>query len=80
MGSRRRGPSPLTGKRAQYLRLMQQGISNAEACRLVGVNRKTGTRWKLGRKYTNRVGETWWISRSVGAGVPLVIEPLFRSG
>ena len=59
MGSRRRGPSPLTGKRVQYLRLMQQGISNAEACRLVGVNRKTGTRWKHGRKYTNRVGESW---------------------
>ncbi|MEI7548709.1 MAG: hypothetical protein WCK21_11735 [Actinomycetota bacterium] len=38
---------------------MQQGMSNAEACRVVGVNRKTGTRWKHGRKYTNRVGETW---------------------
>jgi len=59
MGSWRRGPSPLTDKRAQYLRLMQQGTSNAEACRHVGVNRKTGTRWKNGRKYTNRVGETW---------------------
>ena len=23
------------------------------------MHRKTGTRWKLGRKYTNRVGETW---------------------
>jgi len=38
---------------------MQQGTSNAEACRTVGVNRKTGTRWKLGRSYTNRAGETW---------------------
>ena len=59
MGSRRRGPSPLTDKRAQYLRLMQQGTSNAEACRIVGVNRRTGTRWKHGRRYTNRAGETW---------------------
>lgn len=59
MGSWRRGASPLTDKRAQYLRLMQQGTSNAEACRIVGVNRKTGGRWKHGRKYTNRAGETW---------------------
>lgn len=50
MGSWRRGPSPLTDKRAQYLRLMQQRTSNAEACRIVGVNRKTGTRWKRGRR------------------------------
>jgi IS30 family transposase len=25
----------------------------------VGVNRKTGVRWKNGRRYTNRAGETW---------------------
>ncbi len=49
----------MTDKRAQYLRLVQQGTSNAEACRIVGVNRKTGTRWKHGRKYTNRADETW---------------------
>jgi transposase, IS30 family len=59
MSMRRRGPSPLTDKRAHYLRLMQQGMSNSEACRVVGVHRKTGTRWKLGRTYTNRLGETW---------------------
>ena len=58
-GSFRRGPSSLTNKRALCVRLMQQGISNVRACRIVGVHRKTGTRWKLGRKYTNRAGETW---------------------
>jgi transposase, IS30 family len=55
----RRGPSQLTDERAHYLRLVQTGMSNAEACRAVGVNRNTGTRWKHGRRYTNRLGETW---------------------
>jgi transposase, IS30 family len=59
MGFWRRGPSPLTDKREHYLRLMQSGLSNSAACRIVGVNRKTGTRWTHGRKYTNVAGETW---------------------
>jgi IS30 family transposase len=29
--------------------LIGRGISNAEACRIVGVNRRTGTRWSHGR-------------------------------
>jgi len=37
----------LTEKREQFARLIGQGVSNSEACRLVGVNRKTGTRWRL---------------------------------
>jgi IS30 family transposase len=36
---------------------MAQGMSNAAACRIVGVNRKTGHRWRYGRSITNRVGE-----------------------
>ena len=45
----RRGPSPLTSKRDLYVQLMRQGLSNSEACRRVGVNRKTGCRWLHGR-------------------------------
>ena len=59
MRAGRKGPSPLTAKRELYRRLMEQGVSNAEACRVVGVNRRTGTRWLHGRKYTNRAGEQW---------------------
>ena len=59
MPAGRKGPSPLTAKRELYRRLMEQGVSNAEACRVVGVNRRTGTRWLHGRKYTNRAGEQW---------------------
>ena len=76
-GSFRRGPSPLTDKRAQYLRLMQQGINNAQACRIAGVGRKTGTRCKLGRKYTNRVGETW-VYPAIAAPEKLIGPPSMR--
>jgi transposase, IS30 family len=43
------GPMPLTAKRDLYVQLMSQGLSNSDACRQVGVNRKTGQRWRLGR-------------------------------
>ena len=38
------GAQPLTSQRERYLALMRQGFGNAEACRVVGVNRKTGHR------------------------------------
>ncbi len=47
----------LTGKREKFARLVSQGVSNSEACRLVGVNRKTGTRWRFGRTILNTVGQ-----------------------
>ena len=49
MRSWKRGPMPLTAKRDLYVQLMSQGVQNSEACRQVGVNRKTGQRWRLGR-------------------------------
>ncbi|MCY7289724.1 MAG: hypothetical protein LH624_16135, partial [Cryobacterium sp.] len=39
----------LTAKRDLYAHLMSQGMQNSAACRQVGVNRKTGQRWRLGR-------------------------------
>ena len=45
----KRGPMPLTAKRDLYVQLMSQGMQNSAACRQVGVNRKTGQRWRLGR-------------------------------
>ena len=50
------GPPPQVEKRAQYLRLMGQGLSNSDACRQVGVNRKTGQRWRHGRIVRDRTG------------------------
>ncbi|XMA37442.1 IS30 family transposase [Streptomyces albogriseolus] len=43
------GPRKLTREREAYFRLMQQGVSNTEACRIVGINRRTGKRWRYGR-------------------------------
>jgi len=42
---------------AGSVRLIAQGLSNREACRLVGINRRTGTRWRLGRTIGNTAGE-----------------------
>ena len=59
MAGGRRGPAPLTDKRELYGRLMAQGMDNSAACRVVGVHRRTGTRWRYGRTYVNRVGDQW---------------------
>lgn len=49
VGRERPGPSPLTTQRVEFGRLISSGVTNSEACRLVGVNRRTGTRWRFGR-------------------------------
>ena len=38
------GPAPLMAQRQEFAQLIARGVSNSEACRLVGVNRRTGTR------------------------------------
>ena len=60
MGQRRRRTSAggvQAEKQQRYLRLIAQGINNSEACRLVGIHRKTGIRWRHGRTVVNRAGE-----------------------
>ena len=51
------GALPLTDERDLYIGLMRQGMSNAEACRIVGVHIRTGYRWRDGRSITLRTGE-----------------------
>lgn len=43
------GRKRLLREREAYSQLMQQGLSNKEACRIVGINEKTGRRWRNGR-------------------------------
>jgi hypothetical protein len=38
---------------------VKQGIRNSEACRTVGVNRRTGSRWIHGRTITSPAGKTY---------------------
>nr|WP_323179853.1 hypothetical protein [Streptomyces bobili] len=33
---------------------MEQGYSNNEACRIVGINRRTGQKWRNGRSADRR--------------------------
>ncbi|MFM9582307.1 IS30 family transposase [Streptomyces caniscabiei] len=43
------GRKQLVREREAYSQLMQQGFTNKEACRIVGINEKTGRRWRNGR-------------------------------
>jgi transposase, IS30 family len=56
MGWRGPGALPQVEKREQYTRLIAQGYNNSEACRIVGINRRTGKRWRHGRTITTRDG------------------------
>ncbi len=59
MRERRRTPAGgvQAEQQQQYVRLIAQGLNNSEACRLVGINRKTGNRWRYGRTVVNTAGE-----------------------
>jgi len=47
----------LTEKQDRFVRLIAEGVSNREACRIVGINRRTETRWRLGRTIRNTAGK-----------------------
>ena len=51
-GRGRPGAAPQTVKREQYAALIERGVSFSEACRIVGINRRTGKRWRHGRTIT----------------------------
>ncbi len=49
------GRKKLVRERAAYFQLMQQGYSSAEACRIVGIDKRTGKKWRNGsHAYTAR--------------------------
>ncbi len=49
------GRKKLTREREADSRLMQQGVRNREACRIVGIDERTGQKWRNGRHaYGNR--------------------------
>ena len=58
MRSRRRTPAGgvQAEKQRRYAQLIAQGVNNSEACRVVGIDRKTGNRWRYGRKVRNSAG------------------------
>jgi transposase, IS30 family len=58
-------------KQEWFVRLVAQGVSNSEACRMVGINRRTGTRWRYGRTILNTAGE----SVHYPAVSPIAVKP-----
>jgi hypothetical protein len=46
----RRGPSPDHAKREAFAKLIAEGVPSARACRMVGINPRTGKRWRNGRR------------------------------
>lgn len=46
----RRGPEPDYAKREAFARLISEGVPSLRACRMVGINRQTGKRWRNGRR------------------------------
>jgi IS30 family transposase len=54
----RAGVGPQTEKREPWARLISRGVSNSEACRIVGINVRTGKRWRHGRTVTTSDGRS----------------------
>lgn len=53
---RSRGAPPKNAARAHYDHLMKQGTGNSEACRIVGISRNPGTRWRHGHTVVTKTG------------------------
>lgn len=53
----------MVDKQREYARLIRQGVSNSEACRRLGIDRKTGHWWKNGGVVTSN-------------GVTRIVEPI----
>jgi hypothetical protein len=46
------GRQPMVDKQRDYARLIRRGVSNSEACRRLGIDRRTGHWWKNGGRVT----------------------------
>ncbi|MGH3274634.1 MAG: IS30 family transposase [Streptosporangiaceae bacterium] len=80
MGRRGPGALPEVEKREQFARLIARGFNNSEACRIVGINRKTGKRWRHGRTITTRDGRKLHYASVITTGaVRREISPRYLS-
>lgn len=73
------GVAPDVEKRQKFARLIAQGVSNQRACKIVGINRKTGTRWRLGRVVTSRDGRRRHYLAVIDAPRAREISPRYLS-
>ena len=78
-GRGRPGVAPQTVKREQYAALIARGVSSSEACRIVGINRRTGKRWRHGRTITSSSGQRLHYAPVVGVARKREIPARFLS-
>ena len=78
-GRGRPGPAPQTAKREQYAALIARGVSFSEACRIVGINRRTGKRWRHGRTIISSSGQRLHYAPVVGGARKREISARFLS-
>jgi transposase, IS30 family len=78
-GRGRPGPAPQTAKREQYAALIARGVTYSEACRIVGINRRTGKRWRHGRTITGSSGQRLHYPPVVGVKRKREISARFLS-
>jgi len=50
----RRGPQPDYARREAFAKLITEGVSSKEACRVVGIHPRTGIEWRNGRRRLRR--------------------------
>ncbi len=53
---RKTGMQRKTSERARYVELARQGLRNGEICKVLGISRRSGTKWRYG--YTLRDSKT----------------------
>jgi IS30 family transposase len=73
------GVAPQTAKRERYAALIAKGVGNAEACRIVGINPRTGKRWRHGRKRAGSGGRVLHYAPVVGVSCKREISRRFLS-
>lgn len=73
-----RGAPPKNAARAHYDQLMKQGMGNSEACRIVGISRSSGTRWRHGHTVVLKSGDIKKYA-PISLQRPMVISARFLS-
>lgn len=68
----------MVDKQREYVRLVRQGVTNSEACRRLGIDRKTGHWWKNGGSLT-RNGVTRVVEPIVGRLPERPVSPRYLS-
>ena len=74
------GAQGMTALRVRYVQLVRQGLSNGEICRILGVGRRTGTKWRYGYQFKDaKTGRMYSYLPIADFTRPHVSSPRFLS-